>query len=1206
MPGSVGRRSSNVLFKDDVVLDNAYTKTRGLSSEGPISEGRCIGVRHIYGIIKYNIPREHPNPLFGISRSQVGAEMDQKLSGLMLAVLMVLSATVVTVGPVGVASAALEDGFEYVLINGGAEVQITKYNGLGGAVEIPSEIDGKPVTALLLNVFNGNAALTSVDIPASVNVIWDNAFDGCTALTAINVAAGNMVYESEGGVLYSKGMTVLLKYPLARAGASFEVPGSVSTIHADAFRGASLVSISMGSGVITIGVNAFSFCTALVSVTLGSGVDTLPRAAFGSNPSLDNIFVDDGNEKYVDIDGVLHIRGSGGTLTLWMCPSGKIGAYDISPNVRTISSTAFSDSDLSSITIPEGVVTIEDYAFYGCNALTSIVIPNSVTHLGEGAFYECTALTSVIVGSGVPSLYYTFYGCSSLIAMVFEGNAPSLLDDYVEFYGTSPDLKVFCHDGATGFGATYGGAPTTMLGVGATAPNGLTATVDGTSVVLNWSAPVYTGGADITHYVISQNGAPIATVSADGPPTYAVTDLAYGSIYTFSVTACNEYSNGQGATVSVRLFGLTITSPADGSRVKTNDVVVHWGVEAAGELAYQVSRDGVYLGEMPTTSYAFNDLPDGTYRVQVWVRDNDYHFGTDTVSFTVDTVAPTVTARSPEGAEVAVGGTIGVTFDEAMNQTSVVMTLNGEEVELAWNGNTATYTPNPALAYGTAYAISVTGKDVAGNPLGTTSWTFTTVDGAVISGVVTDDATGLPIAGATISFGGQIDTTDENGAFTISGVAPGTYAMAVSKDGYAPWEQNVQATSGANIVNPELHDTAPPSVSIISPGPGTVFAISSVTVTWASSSDVTAVRISTDGENWTPITGTSNTSSYPDGLNTVYINVTDAAGNWAVDTISFTVDDIAPTVTDRCPVEDDVWIEDVISVTFSEAMSQNSVNIVVSNGATSIPGVISWNGNTAIFTPDSALDYDTVYTVTVTGKDMAGNDLAEPDWQFTTLKDEGLIYGEITDHEYNPLPGVTVTLSNGMTTTTNETGYFEFDKVPSGDYTITMAKEGYVTISWYPLPSLPGGYSVFGASLEAEPGSIVGTVKDADGNPISGATVRLNSTVSTTTNATGYFEFDNVIVGTYSLNVTKEGYRPMEQSVTLAPGEDKTLDPMSLGAVETDDPTDPGDDDPSDTPGGDGTTDKDDVPGDNTLLYVGAGVAIAIAALLGVLLLRKK
>lgn len=73
--------------------------------------------------------------------------------------------------------------------------------------------------------------------------------------------------------------------------------------------------------------------------------------------------------------------------------------------VKVIGDNAFKDKTaITTVSLPNGLITVGKYAFQGCSALTSVNIPSSVTSLGEGAFYLCTKLPSIVVPSSVTSL----------------------------------------------------------------------------------------------------------------------------------------------------------------------------------------------------------------------------------------------------------------------------------------------------------------------------------------------------------------------------------------------------------------------------------------------------------------------------------------------------------------------------------------------------------------------------------------------------------------------------------------------------------------------------------------------------------------------------------------------------------------------------------------------------------------------------------
>ncbi len=274
---------------------------------------------------------------------------------------------------------------------------ITNYTGSGGAVAIPTNINGMSVTGLGDYAFKedpfGPFTLSSVTIPATITNIGEAVFDYCESLATITVDSNNPAYSSLNGVLFDKNQTTLIEYPAGPVG-SYTIPGTVARIGADAFANCQgLTSITIPGSVSNIGVGAFENCYDLADLMIGAGVTTIESNAFEDCYRLVN-------------------------LTL---PA----------SVTNIEEAAFEYClDLTSIVIPDSISNIQDEAFELCSSLTSVTIPDTVTNIGVGAFGFCSSLTGIKIPASVITIGpYAFYECADLASVTIPGSVTSLGND---------------------------------------------------------------------------------------------------------------------------------------------------------------------------------------------------------------------------------------------------------------------------------------------------------------------------------------------------------------------------------------------------------------------------------------------------------------------------------------------------------------------------------------------------------------------------------------------------------------------------------------------------------------------------------------------------------------------------------------------------------------------------------------------------------
>ncbi len=185
---------------------------------------------------------------------------------------------------------------------------------------------------------------------------------------------------------------------------SVTIPDSVTSIGGTAFSGCSnLMKVTIGNGVTTIGEYAFFGCSSLMKVTIGNGVKSIGEHAFSICSSLTSVHITD--------------------IAAWCTIN--FGGYDTNP-LYYAHKLYLNGELVTNLTIPEGVTSIGEYAFYSCSGLTSVTMPASVTSIGDNAFYGCSGLKSVTLGNGVTSIgEYAIYGCSGLTEVLVAENNPS-------------------------------------------------------------------------------------------------------------------------------------------------------------------------------------------------------------------------------------------------------------------------------------------------------------------------------------------------------------------------------------------------------------------------------------------------------------------------------------------------------------------------------------------------------------------------------------------------------------------------------------------------------------------------------------------------------------------------------------------------------------------------------------------------------------
>ena len=278
--------------------------------------------------------------------------------------------------------------------------------------------------------------LKSIIIPEGVTSIGEFAFQNCINLEDITIP---------------KSVKVIKKNAFQRCSSlkSIIIPNNVAKIgEYTFFECFNLKSIRLGSEITQIGSSTFRDCRNLSSITIPKNVTKIGTSTFLGCTNLKTIEVQDGNLKFISINGVLFNRNK---KTLIAYPNGKKGSYRIPKSVSVIENRAFASSKINKIHISKNIEIIKNGAFRYCSNLKKIKIPNNVKKIGILVFANCDQLKKIKFGRSISDIdMYTLNQSKNLLKIKVNKNNSKFSSKKGILYSKSKDTLIMYPAGKKG------------------------------------------------------------------------------------------------------------------------------------------------------------------------------------------------------------------------------------------------------------------------------------------------------------------------------------------------------------------------------------------------------------------------------------------------------------------------------------------------------------------------------------------------------------------------------------------------------------------------------------------------------------------------------------------------------------------------------------------------------------------------------------
>ena len=455
-------------------------------------------------------------------------------------------------------------------------------------------------------------------------------------------------------------------------------------------------------------------------------------------------------------------------------------------------------------------------------------------------------------------------------------------------------------------------------------------------------------------------------------------------------------------------------------------------------------------------------------------------------------------------------------------------------------GLTAVTGSNGAFALNSVPAGSITlvasapGFQAASETVTVTAGTTTTAppltlgsNAGSVTGKVTDAASGNPISGATVTFGGGSTTTASDGTYSFTNLPTGALQLVASATGFQSVTQNVTVTGGSST-------TAKFSLPTVSQSPGTVTGV--------------VTNISTGGVIAGAVVKWNGASATADG-NGVYTLANVAGGSQ-----TFTA-----SATGYLPRNGTANVSGgttTLNFQLSTAGILN-VKVVTASGAAVSGAPVNLSGGiiatTLTGTTDSTGLYSSNWTaigtysvssgpVTASATVNTGATTTITLTQQPAPPGTGTIAGTVTDSSGAAISGASVT-SGSASATSQANGSYSLPNITAGRATVTASMAGFQTATQN-VTVTAGATATANFSLPAvsqSPGTVTGVVTNiSTGGVIAGAVVKWNG-ASATADGNGVYTLSNVTSGGQTFTGSATGYLPRNATVTVAGGATSTL-----------------------------------------------------------------